>query len=288
MISTFTHTIISLGIGGAKPTDRLQFLKYNTLGSIHGLYAKVIFLVFKNNESVPFLCIKTVRKAEDNFLIENSHTHLSSLNVALEGTTLSMIFPQALYLGTYSGINYSIETGLSGRRAVHTDLGKIVRAYSEFQVQVGSIASSVRTFDQTIKDITTTFEVDDAREFVAYATTLDGFTEEVTHINQHGDMTFDNMFVNRNGMINVIDCEEYGTYTVAGFDLYHLLSRIGYSSYSSQKPFLDSYFKTIGVLPVTPARFFLLYITDLIRKYPLNVGRVTSADTIARFKNLLV
>jgi len=42
----------------------LSYLKFSTVTSGSGLNDKVIFLVFKNHASLPFLCLKTVRNYE--------------------------------------------------------------------------------------------------------------------------------------------------------------------------------------------------------------------------------
>ncbi len=288
MTEIFQQKIISDGILGITKSDKLQFLKFNTPGSINGLYAKVIFLVFKNDDRQPCLCIKTVRKATDNHLIENGFKNLQNLNSITKDRQIGIRFPKAFVIEYYSGIAYSIEEALFGRSATHNDLDFIIKSYTLFQKDITQNSLVKSRYSDNIKEICKQFGPDISVKLESFSQTLTGYDIDIVNIPQHGDVTFDNMYIESGGDLCLIDCEEFGVYKVAGFDLYHLLRRDGYITYSTQKGYLDGFLANISAKPSNPAYIFLVYLSDIIRKYPLYKDKITAEETISDFQNSLL
>src|SRR3989344_5334670 len=76
----------------------LSYLKFSTVTSGSGLNDKVIFLVFKNHESSPFLCIKTVRNYGAKHAISRNFNNLKKLNTLTRESAHAQLFAEALYL----------------------------------------------------------------------------------------------------------------------------------------------------------------------------------------------
>ena len=61
---------------------------------------------------------------------------------------------------------------------------------------------------------------------------------KIPRIPQHGDLTLDNIFIDKNG-VHIFDCERFGDIDIAGFDIFHLLYRVSkHNSASKQLVFI--------------------------------------------------
>lgn len=229
----------------------LDYLKYSTVTSGAGLNDKVIFLVFKNRASTPFLCLKTVRNYEAKEAILRNFNNLKKLNTLTSGSPYTRLFARALYLYDDGENIFSIETACPGER-VKLDQRKlkvVMADYLGFQEYLaGQGDGSTRDMGQLAKEtvIKSGFNESDQYKLLEYVAQLPPTNIKLPRIIQHGDLTLDNFLLSRNGLC-IIDYDYVGNSDIPGFDLFGLFHRLNRADLLKLcKEYFPAYFKKIG------------------------------------------
>jgi len=252
---------------------RINLLKLSTPNSGKGPYSKVIFLVFKNNENLPFLCVKTVRKNSDNNTINNGFDRLNLLYKLTKNSPFEKMFPRPLMiLEDNNKIAFSIETACCGVKPKTKQLEKILTIYKKQQLFLFKKKSIyINNLDQYVKYIITELclnKNDKLKLWKYYQTNVKiNKNIKIPMIAQHGDLTLDNIFINDSG-IYIFDCERFGIINIAGFDFFHLLSRIFKNDLNKlASNYLNNYFSELGSeLKLDKQLVFTYWIHELLIK----------------------
>lgn len=229
----------------------LCYLKYSTVTSGSGLNDKVIFLVFKKHDSLPSLCLKTVRNYEAKEAISRNFNNLKKLNTLTAGSSYARLFAQALHLYDDGENIFSIETACLGKR-VNRDkekLGAVVEDYIGFQEYLArSGGDSMRDMKQLAEEtvIKSGLSASDQYKLLGYIAKLPLTNVKLPRVLQHGDLTLDNILWSKNGLC-IIDYDYVGSSDIPGFDLFGLFRRFNRVDLLELcKEYFPIYFKKIG------------------------------------------
>lgn len=275
MINLFEKVIREHAPGYLAESDfPLCYLKFSTVTSGSRLNDKVIFLVFKNSESLPFLCLKTVRNYESREVISRNFNNLKKLNELTLGSPYDHMFSQAVYLHDDGENIFSIETACPGKRVKldNENLKIIVSEYTGFQQHVAkrsgdSIIDMAKFAKETI--IHSGLKERDQEELLNFlkSFSLDGFW--LPRVIQHGDVTEDNILLSKDRLC-VIDYDFVDDIDIPGFDLFGLFRRYNQHEVKALcNKYLPEYFTKIGA-DVDATRYggllFLYYFMERILK----------------------
>ncbi|MBI2673868.1 MAG: phosphotransferase [Candidatus Zambryskibacteria bacterium] len=272
----------------------LSYLKFSTVTSGSGLNDKVIFLVFKNHASLPFLCLKTVRNYEAKQAILRHFHNLKKLNVLTAESSYARLFAQALYLHDDGKNIFCIETACLGERIkLNKERLKIVLAdYLGFQEYLAKRDNSpMRDIKQLAEEtaIKSGLNELDRHKLLEYITQKPPTSIKLPRIIQHGDFTLDNLLWSKNGLC-IIDYDYVGNSDIPGFDLFGLLHRFDQADLSSLcKKYFPEYFKKIGgeSLDDNYRGLLLLYhMTEYAQSKPHNSEDISFAQIISDFEQL--
>ncbi|PIR44966.1 MAG: hypothetical protein COV10_02040, partial [Candidatus Vogelbacteria bacterium CG10_big_fil_rev_8_21_14_0_10_51_16] len=252
MIKIFERVIRERATQYLKEGDfPLSFLKFSTVTSGKTLNDKVIFLVFKNNAGVPFLCLKTVRVYKARDVILKNYSNLKDLNALMGETPSPSMFAKAIHLHDDGESIFSIETVCPGRRPVldKKSLGFVVAEYSGFQEDLAR-RSPTQLFpgEQFAREILNDSGLgrSDQEEVLEFADSLAVAKPMVPRIIQHGDLTEDNILIG-NGVLHIIDYDFVGITTLPGFDLFGLFKRYDRSKTKELfREYMPAYFSRVG------------------------------------------
>lgn len=229
----------------------LNYLKFSTVASGSGLNDKVIFLVFKNRSSVPFLCLKTVRNYEAKEAISRNFNNLKKLNALTVGSPYARLFARALYLYDDGENIFSIETACLGKRVNLNQerLKAVVEDYIGFQEYLAKQGGdSMRDMKQLTKEtvIKSGLNESDQHKLLAYITQLPPSNTRLPRLIQHGDLTIDNLLFSKSGL-RIIDYDYVGSSDIPGFDLFGLFHRFNQAdSLKLCREYFPTYFEKIG------------------------------------------
>lgn len=252
--------------------DNLSLLKYCTPASGINLGGKVIFLLFEGNNLLPSLCLKTARKLVDNYIITEGYNNLKFLSSLIKGSEFENNFPQPLFLSTNGqGINFSVESACSGRRAELKDYDKIVDFYASFQAYLGeknhNFIGLNDYFFELVKNINLT-DIDRDRLIDYFENNFSSYHDQLPIIPQHGDLTLDNMLIN-DDKVMIFDCERFGLVDIVGFDLFHFLQKRNWDNFIlDNRALFNNYFGRLNYkFELSPALIFLYYLNEVRIKF---------------------
>lgn len=294
MITIFEKVIREKLAHELKPADfPLSFLKFSTVGSGAGLNDKVIFLVFKNEASEPFLCLKTVRNAGAAHAIVRNFENLQKLNAVTQGSPYAQIFAKAIALYNTPDVIFSIETACPGKRIGRdqTKLAKAIETYIDFQVFLAKQGGGLQTLEEIAKETISKAKISpsDQQKILAYFNSLPAGDIRLPRILQHGDMTLDNVLLSSDGL-HIVDYDDTGNINVPGFDPFSLFRRF---SWTECRRLCDQYFphyfqKIGGVFDNSKYRglIFLYNFIEYTQKKGHNFEPVSADDVINGFERL--
>lgn len=229
----------------------MSYLKFSTATSGSGLNDKVIFLVFKNQESSPFLCLKTVRNYEARQSISRNFDNLRKLNKLTRGSSHTQLFAEALYLHDDGENVFCAETACRGER-IKLDRDKlevVVMKYIGFQehlVKQGN--GSMGDMKQLVRETIIKSNLDELvqQKLLEYVTRFFPSGVKLPRVIQHGDLTLDNLLWSKMG-VHIIDYDYVGNSDVPGFDLFSLFRRFDQiNSLELCEKYFPVYFEKIG------------------------------------------
>ena len=272
----------------------LSYLKFSTVTSGSGLNDKVIFLVFKNRASLPFLCLKTVRNYEAKQAILRNFNNLKILNTLVAGSPYVRIFAQAIYLYDDGENIFSIETACPGER-VKLDKKKlkvVMADYFGFQEYLAKRGDgSTRGIEQLAKETVTKsgFNESDQHKLLGYLAQLSPTNIRLPRVIQHGDLTLDNILLSENGLC-IIDYDYVGSSDIPGFDLFGLFHRFNRADLPKLcKEYFPTYFKKIGGEFLDDnyrGLLFLYYLIELTQGKLHNSENTSFEQVISGFERL--
>ena len=122
-------------------------------------------------------------------------------------------------------------------------LEQILEAYQKQQDFLFSKQPAyIEDFDQYVKNTIQKLELNQDEENKLWGhyqnKVKDEDSPKILRIPQHGDLTLDNIFIDKNG-VHIFDCERFGDIDIAGFDIFDLLYRVSkHNSASKQLVFI--------------------------------------------------
>lgn len=272
----------------------LNFLKFSTVTSGSGPNDKVIFLVFKNQASEPFLCLKTVRNYEAKQAILQNFHNLQKLNTLTDGSLHEKLFSRAVFLYDDGENVFSIETACLGVRTGpdKEKLAFIVESYIDFQVYLSKQSSApLMTLGQIAKDEVSKSGLNDSDRQVIweYFEQLPPIDISLPRIVQHGDLTLDNILMSKNGWC-VIDYDDVGNTDIPGFDLFCLFRRFSQADFPELcREYFPEYFKKIGGNfrgENYHGLLFLYHVMEYVKKKSHNFEKISTEQIIFHFERL--
>jgi hypothetical protein len=242
----------------------ISVLKLSTPNSGKGPFSKVIFLLFKNSESAPFVCVKTVRCQADNATIEEAYKCLERIEPLVAKSSFIDFFPKPLLIThDADGIAWSAETACVGRRADKHDYEQIYRSYTAEQLYLYQHHQQTAEVSELVQRYLTDLqlsgrEYDSLMQFYRQLTVSGA--EGVPLIPQHGDFTLDNIVIAPTG-VQIYDCERFGQTDVAGYDIFQLLTRWSkHDSAITVSGQVKHYFDQLGLSELSLQRLIFLYV----------------------------
>ena len=292
MIKIFERVIRERATQYLKEGDfPLSFLKFSTVTSGKTLNDKVIFLVFKNNAGVPFLCLKTVRIYKARDVIIKNYSNLKDLNALMCETPSSSLFAKAIHLHDDGENIFSIETVCPGQRPVldKKSLGFVVAEYSGFQEHVARRRpEQLFSGEQFAREILTSSGLgeSDQDKVLEFADSLAVAKPMLPRVIQHGDLSEDNILISKRAL-HIIDYDFVGVTTLPGFDLFGLFNR--YDRSKIKELFLEympKYFSRVGA-EVEESQYeylsFLYYLVERTLRKPHPPERNSAHHIISDF-----
>ena len=217
----------------------LSFVKFNTAGSPLRTTPNVLFFCFDGGQ-LPRWCLKTVRAPRDNAIITKSFADLQAL-YRLSGA--NGIFPRPIWAGEDDGIAWSIEEAVPGHRASAAEIPQVLKTYIEFQRTTGIVG----TIPAKEKAAALIQRIDlSAAECAQLQALCEAHCRgAIALIPQHGDFTPDNVLVSAS-RISIVDCDSFMPEGVAGFDMFHFLSRIPHAI-AHISEYMRLYTRSLGI-----------------------------------------
>jgi len=286
MIEIIKKNIIGSNILGNSvgPTD-LDLLKYSTPVYKQSLDGKVIFIVFLKSKEEPVLIVKTVRDYKYAKVIKEGYQKLEEIKDMVEDTKYNNLFPQPILLyDDKKEFIFSIESyhgGLNTARNIK-NLPRVTNLYTDFQKTLNkSKSSSLLLYGKNlIKSLN--LDTQDESFLEKHLVNIQGKPgRDVFLIDQHGDLTPDNIFITKGG-IRIIDCDRFGEVQLAGYDIYRFVLRVDPNKVQES---LHKYFFSMD-LNIKPdkATIFLYYLHDLLFKHKYIADKISAQDIINRFE----
>lgn len=276
-------------------TKDLYFLKFSTSGSGVSSHGKVLFFVFRDEEKNPFLVIKTVRTYENKFLIKEGFKCLEELNKSTENSYHKEMFPRAVYLyDDGQEFIFSIETFCLGRKFENNkkDLSLVLHKYNDWQktllAQNVGFIDNIRDYGLKIIKNLELLEKDYLVVESYFLNLLDEKKIIIPKIYQHGDLTSDNIFVDKDN-ISIVDCDRFGKVSLPGFDIFHLASRFyGKNIGKNHFTLLSQYFKDLEInISIEKFLYFLYYLHELYFKKGYFLNNKDAQIIIEDFNKLI-
>lgn len=288
MIELIKKTIADSKIleNNIKETD-LDLLKYSRRGYENVLDGKVVFIVFEKGNKTPVLIVKTVRNYKYLKVISEGYKKLEELASLLKDTKHKNLFPKPLFL--YDDGNefiFSIESYNGGTSLANTKkfLHQTLQRYIDFQKVINKPEPAVSLLLYGL-GIIRDFNLDNKDESLLndyFKSLCETSSPEVSFINQHGDLTPDNIFI-IDDTVKIIDCDYFGEIRLAGYDIYRLTMRV--DSKNTIK-YLSEYFSTLGLdMTSNKAVIFLYFLHDLLFKRAYILKDKSVLDVINGFKS---
>ena len=272
----------------------LNFLKFSTITSGAGLNDKVIFLVFKNGASSPFLCLKTVRNYEAKQAILRNFNNLQKLNSLTIGSPHEQLFARAICLHDDGENVFSIETACLGGK-IGKDKQKLMVAIKDYIVFQEYLAKQSKNSSRSMQELAneTIFKSGlgelEQRNVLEYFAKLPQSDINLPCIIQHGDLTPDNLLLNKDGL-HIVDYDDVGKTDIPGFDLFSLFRRFGQADfYSLCEEYFSIHFKKInGKFNSNNYRglLFLYNFVEYTQKKSHNSEEVSVEKIISGFERL--
>lgn len=276
---------------------KFSFMKYSTPTSGTNLSDKVLFFVFKNKESTPVLCVKTVRNYGARETIVRVFNNLKKMNELTLGSVHSRLFAEAKYLHDDGENIFSIESACPGNRVKLnlSTLSKIVSEYVNFQQYLAEKKESpLVSLEQFADDLVAKsgFKEKEKLEIKEFFLKLSGGGVKLPRLIQHGDVTEDNILLSKDGLY-FLDCDLVGLVDIPGFDLFGLFYR--YDPYSAKDlcyKYLPDYFAKIGVEMDAGDNnndrlFFLYFLIESVIRKPYKLGSISVNGLISNFKKII-
>lgn len=196
----------------------LSWVTFSTAGSGMNMNAKILGFVFKNNDTVPFLTIKTVRDSRALPILAQSDANLR---------TLSGIYPSAFAQAVYIDTTlFSAETFVPGTRVyewTESHLTSFLNTYIPFQKKARG--TGVIDMQTQIETLARRFlSVEEYTRFM-HACRPHFPNRTLPAYIQHGDVTRDNVLFHDTEAY-IVDYEHAHLTTLPGYDIYNLISRI--------------------------------------------------------------
>jgi|APSaa5957512493_1039668.scaffolds.fasta_scaffold00145_24 hypothetical protein len=269
-------------------SSHFDFVKYSTPLSGDGSDGKVLFFVFANNSKEPLFIVKTVRQYKESFIIKNGYNNLKNLNELIKDTEYSNMFPKVLFIyDDTEEFIFSVESFCVGRKAINTDsdINMIIEKYTDFQKSIYTKEVAILLVEygeKLIKQLD--LHKNDENTLIGYFEEIaDDKSLKLGQIQQHGDLTLDNMFIHK-GKLKIIDCDLFGELTLAGYDLYRFLVRYNKSSLVVN---LDNHFNKVGIdMKISKSLLFVYYLNELLFKKDYILKNKTGEDVINDFKKM--
>ncbi|OHA88751.1 MAG: hypothetical protein A3C70_03290 [Candidatus Zambryskibacteria bacterium RIFCSPHIGHO2_02_FULL_43_14] len=272
----------------------LSYLKFSTVTSGSGLNDKVIFMVFKNGASLPFLCLKTVRNYEARQAILRNFNNLKTLNALTLGSPYTRLFAQALYLHDDGENIFSLETACPGKRVKldKNNLRVVMADYFDFQGYLAERGGgSTRSMEQLAKETITKSGLSGSNQhkLLGYIAKKLPTSIRLPRIIQHGDLTLDNLLWSKDGLC-IIDYDYVGSSDIPGFDLFGLFHRFNKAELLKLcKEYFPAYFKKIGGEFSSDnyrGLWFLYHLTEFTQDKSNNSRDISCEQIISDFENL--
>ncbi|MBU1102654.1 aminoglycoside phosphotransferase family protein [Patescibacteria group bacterium] len=213
----------------------LDFVKTQSTEGLKG--KKVIFLVFGRNEKLPSLCIKTVRCASENFLIEKEVKALKLVQQKLKGDE-ERILPKLIKEGMINAYSYCIQEAVNGKRLKRSDTGFLCKILELISLIHHRFALGEIEIDDSFIDEHISGPVNNFLDFYNFRGTVlegkaTGIIEEfqknkglkIPLILQHGDFHFANIF-KEGKKIKILDWENFAEISLPMYDLFTFLSSL--------------------------------------------------------------
>ncbi len=272
----------------------LSYLKYSTVTSGSGLNDKVIFLVFKNRASLPFLCLKTVRNYGAKEAISRNFYNLKKLNELTDGSSHASLFAKALYLHDDGENIFYIETACLGKK-INLDKNKlrdVIQYYIDFQEYLAKQGDgSLRDIEQLTKETVAKSGLNESgqQKLLEYIAKLPFIKIKLPRIIQHGDLTPDNLLLSESGLC-IVDYDYVGNSDIPGFDLFGLFHRFRSADLLKLcEEYFPPYFEKIGGQFWNDSYRRLLFLYHLIEHTQgklLNLESVLPEKIISDFERL--
>lgn len=265
----------------------ISFLKLNTPISGNGLGNKVLFMVFIDSKTYPYVVVKTVRSMTDHEVIRKSFSNLVKLNRLTQNTDFFDMFPKALMIEDVADNCWSVESFCTGHKPnMRTDFGSIFDWYCSLSKLIHLQSKATLIIDSThAKKIINQFT--GSKEIIS---TLNSYVDklfdsgpiEIPAIQQHGDFTIDNILIDGD-KIRVIDCDLFGNIVVPGYDIFHIIVRN--NDITKKETYLKKYFDTLEIEAVLDKRIlFVYFLHDLDIKRDYILAKETPASIIEKFE----
>lgn len=271
----------------------LAYLKLCTPTSGGTLNDKVIFLVFKNNSRLPFLCVKTVRNYGAKEVILRNFRNLKMLNGLTANSDFAKMFAGALYVHDDGEHIFSVEQACSGAKIVQNEknLKRVVGEYGALQEHFfrrgSEIVGEPKVFAGKII-ANASFPPADRSWLLDYTGKSFPNSIRLPRIMQHGDLTFDNLLLSPDGL-RIIDYDFVGVTDLPGFDLFGLCRRF-YRIRAPQmcRECLSEFFKKIDVEANDEdyrGLFFLYHLVEYLKRKPDLSGNVSAKKMVFDFES---
>lgn len=254
------------------PAASLSFLKFSTPSSGSGRGTdrdKVIIFVFESGQATPTICAKTVRNYTAGAVIRQNYDNLQLLEAGIKGGEFASPFASPLYLYDDGELIFCVESICPGVRfsvqTRHLDL--VVETYRRWQSHLARTAQSFLT-TSTLKEFAReriiSLKLPPATENVLFDRLQQlpfEADERLPLLVQHGDLTPDNVLVSGTDVC-FVDYDYVGASSLAGFDLFQLLSKSKYRpelfrQYRDRH--FPTYFESVGATIRSYDTVFFLY-----------------------------
>jgi hypothetical protein len=272
----------------------LYYLKFSTATSGSGLNDKVIFLVFKNQACLPFLCLKTVRNYEAKQAILRNFHNLQKLNVLTVGSPHKYLFARAVFLYDDGENIFSLETACLGRR-IELDKQKLKTVLAEYVAFQEYLAkqngNSLRSMQELARETITEPGLNELgqHKLLEYFAKLPQTDIRLPRITQHGDLTIDNILLSEDGL-HIVDYDDVGNTDVPGFDLFSIFRRFNSADFPKLcDEYFPAYFQKIGGkfdINNYRALLFLYNFIEYRQKKAHNFEEISVERVISGFEHL--
>ena len=182
---------------------------------------------------------------------------------------------------------FSVESVCGGEKALkkRVDINNIVEKYTDFQksIYTGEKVGSLGEYGESLIKQLDLGENDENMLIRYFEEIVDDKGLELAKIRQHGDLTVDNVLIDR-GNIHIIDCDLFGKVELAGYDMYRFLRRYYKINLVTS---LNNYFDRVGVnIKANTSVLFLYYLNELLFKKDYILKNKTGKDIIDEFKKI--